>query len=77
MAREYIPKYIQREEWKRITSVIRDYKRLKAEYETSLRNSNVYTNEIKRKIEAFETAYANADGETKTIVEQRFWKHKT
>ncbi len=81
MAREYTPKYIRREVWKRITSVIKDYRQLKAEYTVlSDRTENNYTltreNELKRKLSAFETAYNSADEETKEIVRQHFWERR-
>lgn len=80
MAREYIPTYIRREVWKRITSVIRDYKPLKAEYEDLQRkptnSSTVRMNELKRKITAFERAYEKADREVQELVRQRFWQQR-
>ena len=55
--REYIPKikYIRPEVWKRITSVIKDYNNLKAEYSLLINNENaeVIKNEIERKLTAF------------------------
>ena len=80
MARRYIPKYIRREAWIRITSVIRNYRQLKAEYE-ELRDGSttcptVRQLELGRKITAFETAYEKADKETRELVKQRFWMQR-
>ena len=81
MAREYIPKYIRSEAWKRITSVIRDYNQLKLEYEELQRDpanhSTVRAKELKRKITAFRVVFEKADGETQELIQQRFWNKKT
>ena len=77
MAREYIPKYIHREAWKRITSVIKDYNHLKSEYNLLLKCNNVSIvkkSELERKICVFERAYESADKETREIIRQRYWK---
>lgn len=80
MAREYMPKYIRHEVWKRITSVIRDYNQLKAEYNALTAHSTNYAeireNELRRKLCAFEKTFNAADEETKELVRQRFWKQR-
>lgn len=81
MTKQRIPKYIRREPWKRITSVIRDYKQLKLEYEELQRDpashSTVRTKELKRKITAFRVVFEKADGETQELIQQKFWNQKT
>ncbi len=80
MAREYTPKHIRPEVWKRITSVIRDYNRLKAELGALDEKAADYTGkrkqELVRKTAAFETAFNRADGETRELVIQKFWKRR-
>lgn len=77
MAREYMPKYIRHEVWKRITSVIRDYNQLKAEYNALTEQSaNLRKNELQRKLCAFEKAFDAADDETRELIRQRFWKQR-
>ena len=90
----YTPKsdYIQPEEWKRIVSVIKDYKRLKSEFENVVEKDGQYfvkhwnkkpsavskakIEAMKKKIDAFETAFESVDEETKELVRQRFYKGK-
>lgn len=80
MPREYMPKYIPNEVWKRITSVIRDYNRLKAEYDKltadETRTISVRENELRRKLAAFEKAFNSVDDERRELIKQRFWKRR-
>lgn len=75
MSREYMPKYIRHEVWKRITSVIRDYKQLKAEYKNQTMSSRRLA-EIKRKLRAFEETYNAAAPDTRKLIRYRFWDGK-
>nr|DAW14924.1 MAG TPA: Protein of unknown function (DUF722) [Caudoviricetes sp.] len=76
--REYIPKikYIRPEVWKRITSVIKDYNNLKAEYSLLINNENaeVIKNEIERKLTAVDNAMNSFDAEVQELIKQRYWK---
>jgi len=82
--REYIPKSksIRPEVWKRITSVIKDYKQLTAEYK-AIRSLNenernrLRENEVSRKIFAFDYVWSNTDEETRQLIELKFMKGKT
>ena len=62
--REYIPKikYIRPEVWKRITSVIKDYNNLKAEYSLLINNENA------------EVIKNSFDAEVQELIKQRYWK---
>jgi len=82
--REYIPKskFIRPEVWKRITSVIKDYKQLTAEYKeicSKPRNERNHTreNELGRKIFSFEMVWSNTDEETRQLIELKFMEGKT
>ena len=81
MAREYIPKikYIRPETWKRITSVIKDYKNLKNEADKLVGTNCPKTRaaELSRKIEAFEEVWCSADEETQKLIRLKFWEGKT
>ncbi len=83
MAREYIPKspYIRTEVWKRITSVIRDYNALRAEYKAFIKDTasdtETHLKELERKISAVDKALNSFDSEVKELVRQRYWKGKT
>ena len=82
--REYIPKSksIRPEVWKRITSVIKDYKQLTAEYK-AIRSLNenernrLRENEVSRKIFAFDYVWSNTDEETRQLIELKFMQGKT
>lgn len=80
--REYIPKskHIRPEVWKRIISVIKDYKQLTAEFSTICSNTEaslLRRNEVGRKIFAFEYVWSNADEETRQLIQLKFMEGKT
>lgn len=82
--REYIPKskFIRPEVWKRITSVIKDYKQLVAEYQELCSKPKKERNttrekELSRKISSFDVIWSSTDEETRQLIELKFMKGKT
>lgn len=78
--REYVPKipYIRGEVWKRSVSVIKDYEALKQEYDKAkVWEDTRYTNMLRHKIEAVEAALNELNNDERTLMSERFRKHKT